>query len=95
MPSSAKVPQLGRPSVIVSRNSYTEGPSIIADSLSNKHLFVFDQVKSSGKKVRFSKDISFSPETAKPHFSSKDNDLDALDKLQKSGKIQVIYPKQR
>ena len=95
MPSSAKVPQLGRPSVIARRNSYTKGPSIFADSLSKKCSNISDQAQSSVKKVRFSKDVWLSSETSKPIFSSKDYGLDALEKLQKSGEIQVIYPKQR
>ena len=84
MPSSAKVPQLGRPSVIVSRNSYTEGPSIVADSLSKKSSFISDQVKSSSKKVRYDKNLSFLPETlvsSKPEFSSKDYYLDVMENL--------------
>ena len=78
-------------------NSDTAGSSIVADSLSKKRLFVSDQVKSSCKKVRCDKNFSFLPETlvsSKPEFSSKDYYLDALKNLQKSGKIQVIYPKQ-
>ena len=78
----------------MNNNSYTEGPSIIADSLSKKHSFVSNQTRSSSKKVRFSKDVLFSSETSKPLFSSIDYGLNALKKLQKSGKIQVIYPKQ-
>ena len=77
------------------RNSYTKGPSIVADSLSKKRSFVSDQVKSSDKKVRFSENILLSSETSKPNFSSKDYCLGELEKLQKSGKIQVSYPKQR
>ena len=40
MPSSAEVPQLSRPLVIMNINSDTAGSSIIADSLSKKHSFV-------------------------------------------------------
>ena len=76
----------------MSRNSYTEGPSIVPDSLSIKRSFVSDQAESSAKKVRINKDVSF---LSKPISPSKDFGLDTLEKLQKSGKIQVINPKQR
>ena len=79
----------------MSTNSYTKGPSIIVDSLSKKHSYVSDQTKSSVKKVRFNENVSFLSETSKPISSSKDYCLDTLAKLQKSGKIQVIFPKHR
>ena len=95
MPSSAQVPQPSRPSVIWITNFYTEGYSVVVDSLSKKRSSVSDQAKSSVKKFRFNEKVSFSSETSKPISSSKDYCLDTLAKLQKSGKIQVILPKHR
>ena len=56
----------------MSRNSYTEGPSIVADSWSKKHSIISDQAQSSVKKVIFCEDVLFLSETSKPIFSSKD-----------------------
>ena len=70
----------------MSTNSYTKSSSIAVDSLSKKRSYVSDQAKF--KKVRFNKNIS---QKSKPNFPS----LDTLAKLQQSGKIQVIFPKQR
>ena len=67
-----------------------EGYIFVAYSLSEKRLFISDQVKSSSKKVRYDKNLSFSPEalvSSRPEFSSKDYYLDALENLQKSGEF--------
>ena len=48
----------------MSTNSYTKSPSIVADSLSKKRSYVYDQAKS--KKIRFNENIS---ENSKPDFS--------------------------
>ena len=69
----------------MSTNSYTKSLSIAVDSSSKKFSYVSNQAKF--KKVRFNKNIS---QKSKPNFPS----LDTLAKLQQSGKIQVIFPKQ-
>ena len=76
LPSSVQVSQHRRPSVIVSTNTYTKGPSIVVDSLSKKHPYVSDQAEF--KKVRLNKNIS---KKSQPNFLS----LDTLAKLQQSG----------
>ena len=90
LPSSAKVLQPSRPSVIMSRNSYTKGPSIIANSLSKKRSFDHDQTEYCNNKVR-KRINSLSP--SKPSFSSKDFCLGTLENLQNSSQIQVYLPR--
>ena len=96
LPSNAEVPLSRGSSVILNTNSHTVDSSNSEDTLSKNYSYVFDQVDSNVKKVRFDKNPAFSSETevsSKPTFSSSDSHLDALEILKKSGAIQVIYPK--
>ena len=59
MPSSAEVPQIRSLSVIMNTISHTAGSSNFADSMSEKGSYIFDQVNSNVKKVRFDKNPAF------------------------------------
>ena len=77
--------------------SHTAGSSNFVDSLSKKRSYVSDQVKSNIKQVRFDKNPVLPSKTivsSKPTFSDLDSHFDALEKLKRSGAIQVTYPKQ-
>ena len=81
----------------MSNISHTAGSSNIADPLSKKCSYVFDQVNLNVKMVRSDKIpaiLSENTVSSKPTFSGSDSHLDALEALKKSGAIQVIYPKQ-
>ena len=58
-PSNAQVPLSHGTSVIMNTNSHTAGSSNSENTLSKKHSYVFDQVDSNVKKVRFDKNPAF------------------------------------
>ena len=70
-PSNAEVPHSRGSSVIMNTISHTVGSSNSEDTLSKKRSYVFDQVDSNVKKVRFDKNPAFLSETtvsSKPTF---------------------------
>ena len=96
-PPKAEVPLSHGTSVSSNSSSHSVGSSTSEETLSKKHSHAFDQVESNVKKVRYEVNCAFLTETdisSKPSFSSSDSHLDTLVILEKSGAIQVIYPKQ-